>query len=75
MFLAVSLIAGKPVATARARAEEALARRDEVGRLFDLSRDILLMTDSREAVAQLARFIARRFDLKFAAICMPEADG
>ena len=75
VFLAVSLIAGNLSSLARARAEEALARRDEVGRLFDLSRDILLMTDSREAVAQLARFIARRFDLNFAAICMPEADG
>ena len=74
-FLAVSVIASNLSSLARARAEEALARRDEVGRLFDLSRDILLMTDSREAVAQLARFIARRFDLAFAAICMPEGDG
>ncbi len=36
---------------ARARASEALARRDEVARLFDLSRDVLLVTESREAIA------------------------
>ena len=32
-----------------ARAREALARRDELSRLFDLSRDILLTTESAEA--------------------------
>jgi len=74
-FLAVSLVASNLSALARARADEALARRDEVARLFDLSRDVLLMTDSREAIAQLARFIARRFDLEYVAICMPEAAG
>jgi two-component system sensor histidine kinase KdpD len=74
-FLAVSLVASNLSALARSRAEEALARRDEVGRLFDLSRDVLLMTDSREAIAQLARFVARRFDLEYVAICMPENAG
>ena len=33
------------------------------------------MTDSREAIAQLARFVARRFDLDYVAICMPESAG
>jgi two-component system, OmpR family, sensor histidine kinase KdpD len=75
VFLAVSLVASNLSSVARARADEALARRDEVGRLFDLSRDVLLMTDSREAVAQIARFVARRFDLEYVAICMPEQAG
>ncbi len=70
-FLAVSLVASNLSSVARARAQEALARRDEVARLFDLSRDVLLMTDSREAIALLARFIARRFDLDYVAICLP----
>jgi two-component system, OmpR family, sensor histidine kinase KdpD len=73
-FLAVSLIASNLSSVARARTDEALARRDEVARLFDLSRDILLTTESREAFLQLARFIARRFDLDYVAVCLPR-DG
>ena len=61
------------VGRARRARSEALARRDEVARLFDLSRDVLLITDSREAIAPLARFIARRFDLDYVAICLPRA--
>jgi two-component system, OmpR family, sensor histidine kinase KdpD len=74
-FLAVALVASNLSSVARARADEATARRDEVAKLFDLSRDILLMTDSDEAVALLARFIARRFDLNYVAICLPRAAG
>jgi two-component system sensor histidine kinase KdpD len=70
-FLAVSLVASNLSSVARARAREALARRDEMAQLFDLSRDVLLMTDSREAIGLLARFIARRFDLAYVAICLP----
>jgi len=32
---------------------EAIARGDELGRLFDVSRDVLLTTDSKEAIVQL----------------------
>src|SRR5438132_1056435 len=60
-----------PSTAARDRAREAIARRDELARLFDLSRDVLLTTDSREAIAQLARFVSRRFALDFVAICLP----
>ena len=71
-FLAVSLVASNLSAVARTRTEEALGRRDELARLFDLSRDVLLMTD-REALSVLARSIARRFDLEFVAIAVPRA--
>ena len=71
VFLAVSLVASNLSSTARDRARDAMARRDELTRLFDLSRDVLMTTDSREAIGQLAGFIARRFDLDFAAICLP----
>jgi two-component system, OmpR family, sensor histidine kinase KdpD len=70
-FLAVSLVASNLSSVARARTGEAIARRDEVARLFDLSRDILLTTDSRDAFPQLARFISRRFDLSYAGVCLP----
>lgn len=73
-FLAVSLIASNLSAAARVRETEAIGRRDELARLFDLSRDVLVMTDSREALLSLARSIARRFDLEFVAIALPRAD-
>ena len=71
VFLAVSLVASNLSSVARQRTIEALDRRDEMARLFDLSRDVLLTTDSREAIQQLARFVARRFDLEYVAIALP----
>ena len=74
VFLAVSLVASNLSATARERATEATARRDELGRLFDLSRDVLLVTGGADAFAVLARYIARRFEIDYVAICMPRDD-
>jgi two-component system sensor histidine kinase KdpD len=74
-FLAVSLVASNLSASARARAQEAMSRRDEQARLFDLSRDVLVTTESREAISMLARAIARRFDLEFVAITLPRSNG
>jgi two-component system sensor histidine kinase KdpD len=73
-FLAVSLVASHLSAVAQARTQEAIGRRDELARLFDLGRDVLLMTDSREALPVLARSIARRFDLEFVAVAVPRED-
>jgi two-component system sensor histidine kinase KdpD len=72
-FLAVSLVGSNLSAVARMRTQEAVTRRDELGRLFDLSRDVLLITDSQEAHSRLAGFVSRRFDLDYAAICVPHA--
>ena len=71
VFLAVSLVASNLSTVARTRTIEAVSRRDELARLFDLSRDVLLTTDSRDATAMLARSIARRFDLSYVAIALP----
>jgi two-component system, OmpR family, sensor histidine kinase KdpD len=71
-LLVVSLVASNLSAVARARTHESDMRRDELARLFDLSRDILLITESQAANASLAAFIARRFDLDYAAICVPQ---
>jgi two-component system sensor histidine kinase KdpD len=70
-FLVVSLVASHLSAVARARTDEAVGRRNELARLFDLSRDVLMVTESREALAALARAISRRFDLEFVAIAVP----
>jgi two-component system, OmpR family, sensor histidine kinase KdpD len=73
VFLAVSLVASNLSATARARATEAMARRDELGRLFDLSRDVLLVTEGAKAIGVLAKYIARRFDIDYVGICLPQS--
>ncbi len=70
-FLAVSLVASNLADRAREQAREARSRRDELARLFDLSREVLLTTEGREAISSLARSIARRFDLAFVAIARP----
>src|SRR6185369_7716307 len=44
-FLTVSLVASNLSAVARARTQESLHRQDELARLFDLSRDIVLMSE------------------------------
>ena len=72
-FLAVSLVASNLSAVARARTAEAIWRRDEQARLFDLSRDVLVLPDTREALTALARAVARRFDLEYLAIALPRA--
>jgi two-component system, OmpR family, sensor histidine kinase KdpD len=75
VFLAVSVVASRLSLMARSRADEALARRDELARLFDLSRDILLTTEGREAIDELARHMARRFGFDYVGVCLPEPDG
>ena len=75
VFVAVSLVASRLSHVARARTDEAIVRRDELARLFDLSRDVLAMTASPDAVSHLARAIARRFDLEYVALALPGSDG
>lgn len=74
VFLAVSLVGSNLSTAARARAQEAVERQHELVRLFDVSRDVLLTTDSTEAIRQLAQIIARRFALDFLAICLPRSN-
>jgi two-component system sensor histidine kinase KdpD len=69
-FLAVSLVASNLAAAARARALEASRRSHELARLFDLSRDVLILT-STDALRILARSIAARFALDYVAVAMP----
>ena len=68
-FLVVAVIASNLSAAAQARARDAIARRNEVTRLFDLTRDVLLTTETGGAIDALARHVARRFELTGVAIC------
>jgi two-component system, OmpR family, sensor histidine kinase KdpD len=74
-FLVVAVIASNLSAAAQARASEAIASRNEVTRLFDLTRDVLLTTDTAGAIDALARHVARRFELPRIAICLPTDHG
>jgi two-component system, OmpR family, sensor histidine kinase KdpD len=75
VFLVVGVVASNLSSKARARAQEAIARRDEVTRLFDLSRDVLLTTDGEIALPSLPRHIARRFELETASLFLPRPEG
>src|SRR5215472_6703948 len=74
-FLIVSIVASRLSSSAQARAREALDRRNELTRLFDLTRDILLTTEREGALAAIARHVARRFELDSVAIAVPDRDG
>jgi two-component system sensor histidine kinase KdpD len=74
-FLVVAVIASQLSATTHARARYAIARRNEVTRLFDLTRDVLLTTETTGAIDALARHISRRFELAQVAICLPGERG
>lgn len=74
-FLVAAVIASNLSAAAHARARDAIARRNEVTRLFDLTRDVLLTTDTATAIESLARHVARRFELSRIAICLPTDRG
>jgi two-component system, OmpR family, sensor histidine kinase KdpD len=74
-FLAVAIIASNLAHAARHREREAIARGNEVTRLFDLTRDVLLTTDTATAMDILARQVARRFELPKVAIALPTDEG
>ena len=74
-FLVVAVIASNLSAAAQDKAREAIARRNEVTRLFDLTRDVLLTTETASAIDVLARHVARRFELERVAICLPGDHG
>jgi two-component system sensor histidine kinase KdpD len=74
-FLIVAVIASNLSAAARNREREAIDRGNEVTRLFDLTRDVLLTTDTGRALDVLARQVARRFELSRVAICLPAGGG
>jgi two-component system, OmpR family, sensor histidine kinase KdpD len=74
-YLVTAIVASNLSSAARARARDAIDRRNEVTRLFDLTRDVLLTTESAGAIDALARHVARRFELTGVAICLPGDAG
>jgi two-component system sensor histidine kinase KdpD len=74
-FLVVAAVASQLSNTARARERDAVERRNEVARLFDVSRDILLTTDRDDATGAIARHVARRFELPIVTVAVPGEHG
>ena len=74
-LLAVSIVASHLSTQVRERAREATARRDELARLFELTRDILLTSDTDGAIALISTYVARRFGLRSVNICLPDSAG
>jgi two-component system, OmpR family, sensor histidine kinase KdpD len=74
-FLVVSIVASRLSTSAQQRAREALERRNELTRLFDVTRDILLTTERQGAIDATAVHVARRFELDSVAICLPSPVG
>jgi two-component system, OmpR family, sensor histidine kinase KdpD len=75
VFVVVSMVASNLSSAARRQAIEARRRRDELARLFDLTRDILLVPGGADALGQVTQFIARRFRLDQVLICVPGSEG
>jgi two-component system sensor histidine kinase KdpD len=75
VFVGVSVVASNLSSTARRQAADARLRRDEVTRLFDLTRDILLVSGGPDALEHVTRFIARRFSLDEVLVCVLGAEG
>ncbi len=74
-FLVVAVLASHLSATARAQAAEAVRRRNELTRLYDVSRDVLLTADDAGAAGAVAHHVARRFELPVVAIAVPASTG
>ncbi len=74
-FVVASLMASHLSTSARMQAQEATARRLELARLFDLTRDILLTSDQTAVVDAVARHVARRFELDVVTVCLPSDAG
>ncbi len=75
VFLIVAVVGSNLSAAAQSRARDAISRRNEVSRLFDLTRDVLLTTETSGALDALALHVARRFELSSVAICLPSNSG
>ena len=75
VFLAVATVGSELSSAARQQAHEAEARRREVSRLFELSRDILRTGDGENSRTDLARHVAGRFGLASSAICIRDGEG
>src|SRR6185295_6418184 len=70
-FLVTAVIASQLSSAARARARDADRRREEVTRLYQLSRAIIATPDSETALSSIARQVVEVFDFPYCAVFVP----
>jgi two-component system sensor histidine kinase KdpD len=74
-FLVASVLISRLSAQARFRARDAVARRDELARLFDVTRDILLTDGVPDPLAAIAEHVVRRFRFPCVSILRRTEEG
>jgi two-component system, OmpR family, sensor histidine kinase KdpD len=73
-FLLTAVIASQLSASAKKKASEATRRRQEIERLYDLSRNLMLLEKSEATAQQIANRIVRTFDAAAVAVHDLRAD-
>jgi two-component system sensor histidine kinase KdpD len=73
-FLATAIITSQLSSAARARAEDAERRREEVFKLYELSRAIIATPDSETVVPSIARQVVEIYSFDYCAVFLP-TDG
>ena len=74
-FLVTAVTASQLSSAARSRAREAERRREEVMKLYHLSRAIIATPDSETAVSSIARQVVEVFDLDYCGVLAPDEIG
>jgi len=74
-FLVTAIIASQISAAARARAQEAERRREEVWKLYQLSRDIIVTPDWETTISSITRRVVEIFGLECCLVAAPGEAG
>jgi two-component system sensor histidine kinase KdpD len=72
VFLVTAVTASELSSAARSRARDADRRREEVWKLYELSKDIIAKPDSETAVSSVARQVLEAFQFSYCAIFVPD---
>lgn len=72
VFLVTAATASQLSSAARSRARDAERRREEVWKLYELSKDIIAKPDSEAAVSSIARQVLEVFQFHYCAIFVPD---
>jgi two-component system sensor histidine kinase KdpD len=73
-FLITAVIASELSSAARQRASEAEKRREEVWKLYELSRAIMIIPDPDAAVSEISRQVLDNFGIKHCEVFSPQDD-
>jgi two-component system, OmpR family, sensor histidine kinase KdpD len=74
-FLVTAIIASRLSSAVRSRAHDAEKRREELWRLYQLSRAIIATHDSETAVSSIARQLVEVFSLNYCAVFVPNEEN